>query len=43
MAQKVILSPHSQVIDLAPDPSFLAAESIIGSLLIVLLQLGHMM
>ena len=35
MAQKVILSPQSQVIDLSPEPSFLAAASISGLLDIV--------
>jgi hypothetical protein len=42
MAQKVILSPQSQVIALAPEPSFLTAASINGSLDIFLWQLGHM-
>jgi hypothetical protein len=42
MAQKLILSPQSHVIDAAPEYSFLAAASISGSLDIVLLHLGHL-
>jgi hypothetical protein len=42
IAQNVIRSPQSQMIDLAPEPSFLAAAFMIGSLDIVFLQLGQM-
>ncbi len=41
MAQYVILSPQSQLIERDPEPSFLAAASISGSSDIVLLQFGH--
>jgi len=42
MAQNVILSPQSHVMDCDPKPSPLAAASINGIFDIVFLQFGHM-
>ena len=42
MAQKVILSPQSQMIKVDPMPSPFAAESMMGLLVINLLHFGHM-